>query len=91
LTFSKINFIPPVTKNFSVQGEAILPSLVEDSSISSFQQANEDLFPKRRLLNQRIREIRQKLMSHFNQQQQQQQRQLAPEHDQDPLSAHGSA
>lgn len=33
--------------------------------------ANEDLFPNKRLLNQRIREIRQKLMSHLNQQQQQ--------------------
>lgn len=35
--------------------------------------ANEELFPNKRLLNQRIREIRQKLMSHLNQQQQQQQ------------------
>jgi len=30
---------------------------------------NEELFPTKRLLNQRIREIRQKLMSHLNQQQ----------------------
>jgi hypothetical protein len=40
-----------------------------DCSISSFQLANEELFPSKRLLNQRIREIRQKLMSHLNQQQ----------------------
>ncbi|CAF1408489.1 unnamed protein product [Rotaria magnacalcarata] len=40
-----------------------------DSAILSFQIANQELFPKRRLLNQRIREIRQKLMSHLNQQQ----------------------
>ena len=38
-----------------------------DLSISSFQRSNEDLFPNRRLLTQRIREIRQKLMSHFKQ------------------------
>ncbi|CAF1133165.1 unnamed protein product [Adineta steineri] len=44
-----------------------------DSAISSFQLENQDLFPKKRLLNQRIREIRQKLMSHVNHQQQQQQ------------------
>ena len=31
--------------------------------------ANEDLFPNKRSLNQRIREIRQKLMSQLNQQQ----------------------
>ncbi|CAF1443639.1 unnamed protein product [Adineta steineri] len=44
-----------------------------DSAISSFQLENQDLFPKKRLLNQRIREIRQKLMSHVNHQQQHQQ------------------
>jgi hypothetical protein len=38
-----------------------------DSSISLFQISNEDLFPTRRILNQRIREIRQKLMSHLKQ------------------------
>ncbi|CAF3859278.1 unnamed protein product, partial [Rotaria sordida] len=40
-----------------------------DSAILSFQIENQELFPKRRLLNQRIREIRQKLMSNLNQQQ----------------------
>ncbi|CAF5143098.1 unnamed protein product, partial [Rotaria sp. Silwood1] len=40
-----------------------------DSAILSFQLENQELFPKRRLLNQRIREIRQKLMSNLNQQQ----------------------
>ncbi|CAF1328903.1 unnamed protein product, partial [Adineta ricciae] len=40
-----------------------------DLSISSFQVENQDIFPTKRLLNQRIREIRQKLMSHVNQQQ----------------------
>lgn len=38
-----------------------------DLSITLFQTSNEDLFPNRRLLTQRIREIRQKLMSHFKQ------------------------
>ncbi|CAF1475825.1 unnamed protein product [Rotaria magnacalcarata] len=38
-----------------------------DSSILSFQMSNEELFPNKRLLNQRIREIRQKLMSHLKQ------------------------
>ena len=38
-----------------------------DSSIALFQLSNEGLFPNRRLLNQRIREIRQKLMSHLKQ------------------------
>ena len=41
----------------------------KDTAITSFQLANQDLFPKKRLLNQRIREIRQRLMSHMNQQQ----------------------
>ena len=41
-----------------------------DCSITSFQLANEELFPNKRLLNQRIREIRQKLMTQLNQQQQ---------------------
>jgi hypothetical protein len=40
-----------------------------DISISSFQIENQELFPTKRLLNQRIREIRQKLMSNLNQQQ----------------------
>jgi len=40
-----------------------------DSSISSFQITNQELFPTKRLLNQRIREIRQKLMGQLNQQQ----------------------
>jgi len=40
-----------------------------DTSISSFQIENQELFPTKRLLNQRIREIRQKLMSNLNQQQ----------------------
>ncbi|UJR29856.1 hypothetical protein I4U23_017400 [Adineta vaga] len=40
-----------------------------DISISSFQIVNQELFPTKRLLNQRIREIRQKLMSNVNQQQ----------------------
>ncbi|CAF1471025.1 unnamed protein product [Adineta steineri] len=38
-----------------------------DSSITSFQLLNEELFPNKRLLIQRIREIRQKLMSYLNQ------------------------
>ncbi len=38
-----------------------------DLSISLFQTSNEDIFPNRRILNQRIREIRQKLMSHLKQ------------------------
>ncbi|CAF1226625.1 unnamed protein product [Rotaria sordida] len=38
-----------------------------DSSILSFQMSNEELFPNKRLLNQRIREIRQKLMSYLKQ------------------------
>jgi hypothetical protein len=38
-----------------------------DSSISLFQQSNEELFANKRILNQRIREIRQKLMSHYKQ------------------------
>lgn len=42
---------------------------IKDTSITSFQQENEDLFPTKRLLTQRIREIRQKLMGHLNQQQ----------------------
>ena len=40
-----------------------------DISITSFQQENGELFPTKRLLTQRIREIRQKLMSQLNQQQ----------------------
>ncbi|CAF3873528.1 unnamed protein product, partial [Rotaria sp. Silwood1] len=38
-----------------------------DASISSFQILNAELFPNKRILNQRIREIRQKLMSHLKQ------------------------
>jgi len=38
-----------------------------DAAILSFQMKNADLFPKKRLLNQRIREIRQKLMSNVQQ------------------------
>lgn len=41
--------------------------IILDSSISSFQTSNEGLFPNKRLLKQRIREIRQKLMSHAKQ------------------------
>ena len=37
--------------------------------------SNQDLFPTKRLLNQRIREIRQKLMSQINLQQHQQEQQ----------------
>ena len=42
-----------------------------DAAISAFQLVNQELFPKKRLLNQRIREIRQKLMNQYQQQQQQ--------------------
>ncbi|CAF0985970.1 unnamed protein product [Adineta ricciae] len=38
-----------------------------DTSITAFQLSNEELFPNKRLLIQRIREIRQKLMSYSNQ------------------------
>ena len=38
-----------------------------DPSITAFQLSNEELFPNKRLLIQRIREIRQKLMSYSNQ------------------------
>ena len=53
-----------------------LISLGLDAAISAFQLANVDLFPKKRLLNQRIREIRQKLMQQYQQQQHQQQHEL---------------
>jgi len=46
-----------------------------DAAISSFQMSNQDLFPTKRLLNQRIREIRQKLMSQIHHQQHQQDQQ----------------